>query len=688
MKQDGHITSPKPGSLLLEGMFRDLDPLARDLRKLDCALKHLQAAGGDINSDAVQRLRRDLRDFEPSVTIIGQVKAGKTTLVNVMSGGRNLLPSDVNPWTSVVTSLHLSSTLLPANEHARFRFFSEEEWTNLLNTGGRVGELAGRAGAEKEVEKVRLQLNEMREKSRRRLGASFEQLLGQTHEYRYLDQELIQRYVCLGDDFADDTNAEKTQGQFADITKSADLFIGAATLPLSMCLRDTPGVNDTFMVREQITLNAIRGSRLCVVVLSAHQALSTVDLALIRMIANIPSRDVIIFVNRVDELENPADEVPEIRASIQKTLSAQGISTETRVIFGSAAWAHHAVNGELNAMGRGSAQALINLAEYEVTHRPLNKDPLAMVWDLSGLPALGHAIAERTIAGEGAQATEAIASGARNIASAIAAERTMADRRTVEGPAKPIDVSTLTAALDAITATATTGLSSDLDTLLSRLNARLDLSRQAFVSRAVVALIEHLETYGEDVVWTYDPTGLRLLLKSGYQVFIAKVLSVSEERFLGTSHRLKDLFAESFSLTDAGYDLEPPVLPQPPAPIKLGQTIALDIKGGWWTRWWRRSRSYQAYADEFRTLIDAEIGPMVDGLKADMASPFKETLMSELEEFVATQRKVFLALADQSQTDLATLRQCQTDSYEAELSSLNDAHSILVDYCTAQRGRS
>ena len=43
--------------------------------------------------------------------------------------------------------------------------------------GGRIGELASRAGAEDEVEKVQPPDDEMREKRRRRLGRRFEMLL-------------------------------------------------------------------------------------------------------------------------------------------------------------------------------------------------------------------------------------------------------------------------------------------------------------------------------------------------------------------------------------------------------------------------------------------------------------------------------------------------------------------------------
>lgn len=681
MHQDREIIPSQPGRTLDHTMFQGLDPLVRDLRKLDVALQSLQAAGDETNLDAIQKLRRQVRDFEPSVTLIGQVKAGKTSLVNAMSGGGALLPADVNPWTSVVTSLHLSPTLKTANQHAKFRFFAEEEWTNLLNTGGRVGELASRAGADKELEKVRQQLNDMREKSRIRLGASFEQLLGQSHEYRYIDEELIQRYVCLGDDFNLDTTTDKTQGRFADITKSADLFVSKPGIPIQMCLRDTPGVNDTFMVREQITVNAIRGSRLCVVVLSASQALSTVDLALIRLIANIPTRDVIIFVNRVDELANPAEDIPEIRASVLKTLASQGISADIEIIFGSAHWANHAVTGNIGAMDPASADALINLARFEATRTGLDKDPVAMVWTLSGLPALGRVVAERVMSDEGAQTIDAIASGARNVANATSASRAMADRWVVEGPSQPVDVVALTQTVDAIGEATMSGLKAELDPLLVALDARLEKSRHSFVSRAVVSLIEHLETYGEDVVWTYDPTGLRLLLRSGYQVFAAKASRVGEEQYLRCSHDLKKVFLAKFSLSDDGFELEPPPLPLPPVPVSLGQTIALDIKGGWWTRWWRRKRSYETYAEEFRALVDAEISPMVDAIKAELATSFSLALTAELEEFVAAQRKVFLALANRSLADLANVRQQQSDAFEHKRNCLTEAQSILSDFC-------
>jgi hypothetical protein len=65
-------------------------------------------------------------------------------------------------------------------------------------------------------------------------------------------------------------------------------------------------------------------------------------------------------------------------------------------------------------------------------------------------------------------------------------------------------------------------LAAELDKFTDYLEGRLDSSRRTFLQRATASLVKHLEENGESKVWTYDPTGLRVLLRSGYQVFSAK----------------------------------------------------------------------------------------------------------------------------------------------------------------------
>ena len=340
---------------LLKSAVAGLDAFAQQMEPVKAAVLTAKNLGDDSSAKIAAQLEAKIEAFEPSVTMIGQIKSGKTSLVNCMIGRADLLPTDVNPWTSVVTSLHMSPKPITAKTRAQFCFFEENEWDRLIAGGGRIGELADRAGADEELAKIKAQVEQMRQKSKLRLGERFELLLGQQHDYGYFDHELVERYVCLGDDF--DNSASEQQGRFADITRSADLFFHQPALPVRLCIRDTPGVNDTFMMREQITIRAIRDSRICVVVLSAHQALSSTDLALVRLISNVKSNEIIIFVNRVDELSEPSTQVVQIRDSIVETLAKIDGPKDAEIIFGSAIWAQGAMMGSFSRVPEASKAA-------------------------------------------------------------------------------------------------------------------------------------------------------------------------------------------------------------------------------------------------------------------------------------------------------------------------------------------
>ena len=150
-----------------------LEAFRDEMADLEATLSDVTKLGGPDAEKKSSKLIKQLRAFEPSVTMIGQIKAGKTSLVNAMVGRPELLPADVNPWTSVVTSLHLNAPIPDDAPTASFQFFSQDEWDHLVENGGRIGELSSRAGADDELEKVRRQIAEMREKTKARLGRKF-----------------------------------------------------------------------------------------------------------------------------------------------------------------------------------------------------------------------------------------------------------------------------------------------------------------------------------------------------------------------------------------------------------------------------------------------------------------------------------------------------------------------------------
>jgi hypothetical protein len=235
----------------------------------------------------------------------------------------------------------------------------------------------------------------------------------------------------------------------------------------------------------------------------------------------------------------------------------------------------------------------------------------------------------------------------------------------------------LAEAIAAIARDAEAELTGELDQLLASLDARLDGSRRTFLQRATASLVKHLEEKGEGQVWTYDPTGLRVLLRSGYQVFSAKATKSGAEVYTRTATALEGLFRGTFELPGGVFQLEPPPVPDTPAPVTLGQTIALDIKGNWWTRWWRRRRSYAAFAEEFSGMIDAEIAPMITALREDHARVFRTAAVDELRRFVAGQRITLMAMAGQTEERLDELRTRMAKDAEVRETALDRAQDLL-----------
>jgi hypothetical protein len=91
-----------------------LGALPTPLTQFEDVLRDFVTIADPDTSKKMTRILQQVREVEPSVTVIGQIKAGKTSLINAMIGAPELLPTDVNPWTSVVTSLHINTPLARA----------------------------------------------------------------------------------------------------------------------------------------------------------------------------------------------------------------------------------------------------------------------------------------------------------------------------------------------------------------------------------------------------------------------------------------------------------------------------------------------------------------------------------------------------------------------------------------------
>ena len=234
------------------------------------------------------------------------------------SNSRTFFPADINPCTAVITRLNFGVPDKPQSG-ALLRFFSREEWSRI-SSGGRTRELTERLFPNFNWEVLKSQVRAMEARAREKLGESMEDLLGKEHHYEEAGPNLLLRYVGAGHPDAK-SPSERAEGEFSDITKSADIFLDLGAFSFPTIVIDTPGVNDPFLVRDEITRHNLEAADVCVVVVTARQPLSSTDLNLLRMLRGLKKEGIIIFVNKVDELSGGEEVLKKLENRVSSTLS-------------------------------------------------------------------------------------------------------------------------------------------------------------------------------------------------------------------------------------------------------------------------------------------------------------------------------------------------------------------------------
>ncbi|WP_283176740.1 dynamin family protein [Gemmobacter sp. 24YEA27] len=604
-----------------------ITPLLQTLETLrDTVLARARESDSAMSRKLVS-LAKQTGSFEASVTLVGQFRAGKTALVNVLSGRPGLLPEDGSALTPVVTELHVNARQASRRTRALFRFFDPGDRDRM-----------------------------MRDTAHRHLSADVEALSGKSHKFSYVDRELIGRYLCAGDADHQQLNPQCQQGKFADITRSAEIWLDVPQLPGSYLFRDTPGVNDTFPMREQVTHQALRGAKVCVVVLSAHEALNTTDLALIRLISSSESRQLVLFVNRIDELDTPSEQVAGIYESIHKTLRPYGRLRDVKVVFGSARWAEMALRGARPERDDAGKTALSDWARNcDVGADPRN---MAHLWKLSGIPELMRCINERIVEGSGARHLAAMRGRLANIAAARAARKALVSGRDTAGRLAAVDPEQLRGDLDAVVSRARQKLEETLSRLEGELAPALTQVQQDYVLRATDALTGHLCKTGTDDSWTFNSSGLRLVLRTTCDRFSARARAQVETVFYCAASDLRAVCAGALGPAVGGFRIEPPQVPKAPPPVVMGKTITITLRRSWWRRWWLRGRNPATLAAGYRSLIEAGIGSATDDLKQSQVIDLSREIRRIFDDFLAEQTATVLDLAKQQPEggDLGALR--------------------------------
>ncbi len=621
-------------------------------RELVACGRELQSARPFRGGSFVDDMLRLLSKLTCRIAVIGQVKAGKSTFINGLVRSPGLLPTDVNPWTTAVTHLHFARADAPPNIAAEFTFFDSNEWERLARGGGHIRELTQRLVPGFEPELLHKHVDAMRRRSEERLGATLRTLLGKKHAFPSITTEVLERYVCSGLP----TTGTEHKGVYSDVVKSADLYFSSNDFGFPTTIIDPPGTNDPFLVRDEITRRALENADIYVVVLTARQALSSADVALLRILRGLHKERICVFINRIDELGDLAREVPAIVRHVQDGLGREFPSSEIPVVAGRALWAEIAIRGGGPEADRALTPKVRDYVRYllegaEAVAPPSPQERIETLFVCSGLSPLCEVLARLTLdshtgrvltqisrsfselarVGQNAASheVEVLATEGKSVASSSGHGEM--ELRTVDAEVKENERLTVT-----------------LQALLTDLQLRSDqviedqCIKMVEILRDVVAGFSEVECENmrnalveghRGRIWRSDSTLLRQSLE---EEFVKSYREAEQEIAKLESHvfpKLKLLLARyrpdwqalDQRETEGGSAELPPL-------TALGKAVALDLGEPWWKHWWTRDRNFEGQVAELDGLIRREFYPIVDELAQAARAQLKARQSASLQE--------------------------------------------------------
>lgn len=618
------------------GIGSSLRSSGDDLRRCGRTLSTLvEPAGQTLIHEAIDTLSSQA--FR--LVVVGQIKSGKSSFINALVRQPLLLPTEVTPWTTAITNLHLAQEPPDSQYPAAFQFFSASEWQELAEGGGPLRDLTQRLVPGLDTEALRQQVEALKQRAGRRLGAEFKSLLGRTHFFEKVDRELLLHYVCSGDFSAD--APPSGLGKYADITKQADLYLGSGPFSFPVTVTDTPGTNDPFLIRDEITRRSLKSADLFIVVLSARQPLSDSDLMLMRLMHGLNKDRIIAFVNRIDDFADVSYDLAEVLIFIEKKLQAEFPGSSIPVIAGSAAWANCALAPNQALLGQVLARSSINYLTELGTVEPDDctldaiTDPnrrqrlTAGLTQASGLPAVYHAIASRLSSGDAARNQLKVARAFRDMAqsstsslrselealkeSRATSQRLRKEQAEIEKQTKTLD--------DVAENVRRSGdhiehqLLRILDDEMSALGQDLLATVEEHAARERQVLVASLTQRAISRTWTHEGVDLRRALADMFADRFHRAASrivTFQAKVAPDLNRLVRIVAPDMTRPS---EPDPRAIDIPmPNVAALSRVVCLDLDSSWWSGFWGRRNAPDAYGDQIEAMIRSEFQPVVDEL--------------------------------------------------------------------------
>lgn len=241
----------------------------------------------NVNEETLKEKSSNLQKEEFILAVAGQIKAGKSTLLNALIFGNDILPSDDTPYTAKITEIRYGS-----DKKLKAIFYTKDEWQELKNEITEIDE-----------KKVNYFKNFIEPDIK---NSSYIKFLNQTKED---DISNLKEYVAKG-------------GVYTPFVKSVEIYYPAEILK-SLVVVDTPGTNDPNIFRSKITLDWIKRCDAAIYATYAGRAFDESDIKFINeYLLSLENSKRIVAINKIDVLEN-FDEAKELLENNKKNETYQ-----------------------------------------------------------------------------------------------------------------------------------------------------------------------------------------------------------------------------------------------------------------------------------------------------------------------------------------------------------------------------
>lgn len=220
---------------------------------------------GDITAKSIDERKKNLDDAEFVLAVAGQIKAGKSTMLNALIFQKDILPVDDTPHTAKITEIRYADEAF-----AQIIFYTQEEWQNIKNSDYYKEHLA---------EDVELASRD---------GVFAKEILG---EIRKVKLEELSGYVAKN-------------GKFAPFVKLAKVYYPNDILK-DLVVVDTPGINDSNIYRSKVTHQWIQNADAVIYATYAGRTLDKNDTDFIdEYLVHVERDKLIVAITKIDTADD------------------------------------------------------------------------------------------------------------------------------------------------------------------------------------------------------------------------------------------------------------------------------------------------------------------------------------------------------------------------------------------------